>query len=531
MKRIFVFILFILLCGSTIIFAQYTNIMIGNIGSPEEVSICINPKNVLQIVAGANINKFYWTTNGGLNWTYGNLTSSAYGVWGDPCIIVDTLGHFYYFHLSNPPSGGHWIDRIVCQKSTNGGMNWSDPGTYTYYDPNKDQDKEWAVVDRSTNYIYCTWTQFDNYGSSSSNDSTNILFAKSTNGGLTWILVKRINEKGGDCIDSDNTVEGAVPAVGPNGEIYVAWSGPKIKNVQYGIFFDKSTDGGVTFLQNDIYVVDQPGGWDFGIGGIYRANGMPVTCCDLSNGPYRGHIYINYCDSAGPTDRDVKLVKSTNGGLNWSVPVRVNNDAPGKEQFFTWMTIDQKTGYIYIVFYDRRNYSNYQTDVYLARSTDGGATFTNIKISAEPFTPTSSVFFGDYNGIDAYNNVVRPIWTRLAGTQLSIWTALIDFSLSSNEPINNLPQTFSLYQNYPNPFNPITKIEFEVPPSKNGDLQFVQIIIYDITGKEITKIVDALLKPGKYEVLWNAIGYASGTYFYKLISNDYSETKKMILVR
>jgi hypothetical protein len=522
----------ILLIGVITAEGQYQNVMISNTGSPEEVTICINPKNPLQVVAGCNINHFYWSTNGGLTWSpRGTLTSSLYGVWGDPCLIVDTNGVFYYFHLSNPTSGGHWIDRIVCQKSTNAGVSWNNPGSYTFYDPNKDQDKEWAVVDFRNNHIYCTWTQFDNYGSSSQLDSSNILFAKSTDGGNTWVAVKRINQLGGDCVDEDNTTEGAVPAVGPNGEVYVAWSGPKIRNQQFGIFFDKSTDGGNTFLQNDIYVTDQPGGWDFVPSGIYRANGMPVTCCDVSNGPYRGTIYINYCDEVTSTDRDVKLVKSTNGGLNWSTPLRVNQDPPGREQFFTWMTVDRVTGYVYIIYYDRRNTTGNATDVYIARSTNGGASFTETKISSTPFTPSASTFIGDYNCIDAYNNIVRPIWTRLDGSALSIYTAIIDFTTSTTVPITNLPKSFALGQNYPNPFNPVTKIKYEVPPSKSGDLQFVQIIIYDITGKEVTKIVDGLVKPGTYEAEWNGAGFSSGTYFYKLVSGDFSESKKMILIR
>ena len=433
MKLTLLFIFFTFFFFS-ITFAQYTNVMISNQNSPEEVSICINPKNTNQIVAGANITNCYYSTNGGLTWTAQTLTST-YGVYGDPIVMVDTMGYFYYFHLSNPTSG-NWIDRMVCQKSTNAGLTWSN-GSYAGLNYPKEQDKEGVVIDRRNNYIYMSWTQFDNYGSSSQSDSTKILFSKSTDGGLTWSSTVRIDKSGGDCVDSDNTVEGAVPAVNPTGDIYVAWAGPKIRNSQYGIFFSKSTDQGATWLASPIYVTNQPGGWDYGIQGISRSNGLPQTCCDVSNGPYRGNIYINWTDSAGNTDHDVKLIKSTNGGLNWSTVKRVNNDPAGKEQFFSWMTIDQATGYLYFVFYDRRNYSdNLTTDVYMARSTDGGETFTNFLVSSTPFVPGGSTFFGDYNGISAYAGKVRPIWTRLVGGQLSIWTAIVDFSALDGSVIN-----------------------------------------------------------------------------------------------
>ncbi len=530
-KSIFIFLMFTLLVGS--VYPQYTNITISNVSSPNEPSICINPKNTNILVGGANISSYYYTSNGGLNWTRGNLTSSSWGVWGDPCIICDTNGVFYYFHLSNPSSGGHWIDRIVCQKSTNNGVSWNNPGSYTYYDPNKDQDKEWACVDPRNNHIYVTWTQFDNYGSSSQSDSSNILFSKSTDAGISWVnfgsgTAKRINKLGGDCVDEDNTVEGAVPCAGPNGEVYVSWAGPKIRNSQFGIFFNKSTNGGTNWLTDPIYVCNQPGGWDYIIADIYRANGMPVTCCDISTSPYRGHIYIAYSDSAGPSDHDIKFVKSTNGGLNWTSPLRVNNDAAGKEQFFPWMTVDQKNGHIYIVFYDRRNYSNSATDVYVAKSTNGGSTFTNFVISESPFVPVGSVFFGDYTNITAYNGRVRPIWARLQGNSISVLTAIIDFSSGVNTNGNTMPSEFKLEQNFPNPFNPSTQINYSVK-----ERSFVNLTVYNLLGKEIAILVNDYKPAGNYAINFDISGYnmPSGIYFYKLTAGKYSETKKMIVTK
>lgn len=526
MKFFWSFIITILVISFTAN-AQYTNVQISTASSPNEPSICINPKNTNQVVGGANISSVYYSTNGGLNWTRYSLTSSLYGVWGDPCIIVDTLGNFYYFHLSNSQSPGYWIDRIVCQKSTNAGLNFNNPGSYTYFNSPKEQDKEWACVDPRNNHLYCTWTQFDNYGSSSQSDSSNILFAKSTDGGNTWIEAKRINQLGGDCIDDDNTVEGAVPCTGPNSEVYVSWSGPKIKNSQFGIFFDKSTDGGVTFLQNDIYVTDQPGGWAYTIPGIQRANGMPITCCDLSNSPYRGTIYINWSDQRnGSTDTDVWLVKSTNGGLNWTTPKRVNDDPAGKHQFFCWMAVDQKTGHINIVFYDRRDYTNNNTDFYLARSTNGGETFTNIKISASPFLPVSSTFFGDYTNVSATGGKVRPIWTRLDGSSLSMWTAIIDFPTGTGENISNIPSDFSLSQNYPNPFNPFTNIKYTLPVDANVILK-----VYNVLGNEVATIVNATQTAGEYEIGWDASNKPSGVYFYKITAGNFTDTKSMFLVK
>lgn len=417
MPKILSLIIFIMFCAARA-FPQHQNILISSSNDPEEPTIFINTQNTTQLVGGANINNVYTSADGGYTWSIGTIASQSYGVWGDPCCIADTAGNFYFFHLSWPPSG-NWIDRIVCQKSTDGGLTWNN-GSFMGLNGNKAQDKEWAVVDPANNNIYVTWTQFDVYGSANPVHKSIIRFAKSSDEGQTWSAAVKINEIDGDCIDSDNTVEGAVPAVGPNGEIYTSWAGPA------GLVFDRSLNGGDTWLEEDIIVSDFPGGWDYTIPGIYRCNGLPVTVCDLSNGLYRGNIYINWTDQRnGSEDTDVWLSKSSDGGNTWSAPIRVNDDPPGKQQFFTWMTVDQLTGYLWFVWYDRRNYSDDNTDVYMATSTDGGETFINFKVSEEPFIPTTNVFFGDYNNITAHNNVIRPIWTRLHQNQLSVWTAIV----------------------------------------------------------------------------------------------------------
>jgi hypothetical protein len=413
--------IFALVVINILIFSQFKNVQVNKQKNmPEEVSIAINPANPNNLIAGANINIYYWSTDKGATWNEGYLKSDDYGVWGDPCLVFDLNGNGYYFHLSRP-SQQQWIDRMVCHKTTDGGATWSNPGSYTGLNLPKKQDKEWSVVQYvdgpRKNYIYLTWTQFDAYESKTPTDSSNIMFSYSSDAGLNWSKAKRINELAGDCKDSDSTDEGAVPAIAPNGDIYVGWSGPA------GIVLDKSTDGGDTWLDKDIYVCPQVKGWDYDIEGIYRCNGMPVTCCDISSSPNRGNVYINFSDARnGDDDIDVFVVRSTDGGTTWNDAVRVNQDAPGnhKQQFMSWMSVDPVTGIIYVLFYDRREHDDKQTDVYLARSTDGGLTFADKKISDSPFLPVKGVFFGDYINVAAYNNQVACIWQRMDMGTLSV---------------------------------------------------------------------------------------------------------------
>lgn len=517
-KNIITFVTAFLLCVNG--FSQYQNIKISEPGaSVSEPSICMNPKNMNQIVAGSNLNKYYVSEDGGYTWDVGNLSSPLYGVWGDPCILVDTAGDFYFLHLANPATG-NWIDRIVSQKYYFDQGTWTS-GTYMGLNGSKAQDKEWGVIDSVTNTIHVTWTQFDQYGTSDPTKFSNIMYSRSIDAGETWSEAVQINQISGDCVDSDQTTEGAVPTMGPNGEVYVAWSGPA------GIVFDKSLDGGNTWLEEDIFVNEQPTGWDYSIPGIYRANGLPVTCCDISGLENHGTIYINWSDQRnGNDDTDIWLAKSTDGGQTWSNAIRVNDDEPGKHQFFTWMTIDQTTGELIFVFYDRRNYDDTSTDVYLARSSDGGETFENIKISESPFIPNSSVFFGDYTNVTAHDGKIRPIWARADGTQMSIWTAIIDVPTGATEPLTQAPT--SLEQNYPNPFNESTFIRYKVKrPS------VISLNVCDIFGRNVAVLFkNKNVEPGKYLEQFVASDYnlPSGVYYYTLQVGNYIQKQKMILV-
>lgn len=89
-----------------------------------------------------------------------------------------------------------------------------------------------------------------------------------------------------------------------------------------------------------------------------------------------------------------------------------------------------------------------------------------------------------------------------------------------------IPVKFSLYQNYPNPFNPSTTIEFALPKSSN-----VKLVVYDITGKEVEIQAYQQLQAGSYKVNFDGSNLSSSVYFYRLITNEFTETKKMVLVK
>ena len=96
---------------------------------------------------------------------------------------------------------------------------------------------------------------------------------------------------------------------------------------------------------------------------------------------------------------------------------------------------------------------------------------------------------------------------------------------------NSLPDKFKLYQNYPNPFNPSTTIKYTIANVGSRHASTVQLKIYNILGQEVATLVNKQQKPGNYEVIFHANGLPSGTYFYKLTVGDFSETKKLLLLK
>jgi len=94
------------------------------------------------------------------------------------------------------------------------------------------------------------------------------------------------------------------------------------------------------------------------------------------------------------------------------------------------------------------------------------------------------------------------------------------------QPVSEIATEFRLYQNYPNPFNPETKIEFQLPESG-----YVNISIYDVNGKQVEELINKDLSAGIYLFEWNAVNYPSGIYFCRITADNFTDVKKMILVK
>ena len=107
--------------------------------------------------------------------------------------------------------------------------------------------------------------------------------------------------------------------------------------------------------------------------------------------------------------------------------------------------------------------------------------------------------------------------------------SIVNVDHEQNRIVN--PNYFYLEQNYPNPFNPVTVINYSIPNVGFTLQQNIVLKVYDVLGREVVKLVDKKLNSGYYKVEWDAADYPSGIYFYNLQSGNYSNTKKMILLK
>jgi hypothetical protein len=387
---------------------------------------------------------YYYSSDGGQTWGNGVLPlqtpQKEWGRTSDPAVVSDLDGNFYLcaLYLDN----GSFDSAVYVYKSTDNGRTFNDP-TPVVIDIGsgttpKQADKCYITVDTSPtsrfkNTVYAVWVSTE------------------TSAVKTSTFIKTNHRRPGEAgfsepkiISHDGDMRGPSLTTGPNGEFYAAWEGigqPK------RIYFNESLDGGETFLpptvaaKTDTYVYDYIGSLSdpnasLIIRPVSRMNSFPVIAVDRSNGPNRGTVYLAWAETRNGIDADVFVAKfpPPNGGHPNNelplIPIRVNDDPAGADQFFPWLSVDTSKGDVEVAFYDRRNDPDGRNvDVYLARSTDGGASFgENVRVTSASFDVTiqkdvqggnaNLIGIGDYIALEALNGKAHLMWADTRrGTQ------------------------------------------------------------------------------------------------------------------
>jgi len=236
-----------------------------------------------------------------------------------------------------------------------------------------------------------------------------------------------------------------------------------------------------------------------------------VTWRDWRNEPVipNGEVYFQIYDSlgnkAGPNKRADEPTNQLKNGVRCAIK---------EDNKFIIMWLDWRQGYPII---------------YAQRLDSVGS-----KIGNNFIIPVSINYTDSYiNEVKIYGDRVHSVWNDNRNGDYDVWCNVRSFQnpdsvIGIRKIGNGVPSEFKLYQNYPNPFNPSTKIKFSIA---SGNQRAVKLIVYDILGEEVAALVNQNLKPGEYEVSWNASEIPSGVYFYRLVTQDFTSTKKMMLVK
>jgi len=363
-----------------------------------ETTIAANPTDPLNLAAAWNdyfaepntVIGYGWTRDGGRTWQSDRLlptTLDPSTPTGDPALAFDGAGDLYLALLAyGGPAPG-----ILVAKSTDGGETFGEPVRIA-----DGGDKPYLATDPVGNAVYVFWS-----GAGSASGFA-MLFSKSTDGGATFAAPLEISDLG-----DSGTNGGSAPAVGPGGEVYVAWS-----DFATRIEFDRSTDAGATWVDPDIVIVDDRVPCDDPLNGSFRNPGIPALAVDRSGGPNQGRICVVWCDQRFGSP-DIVLSYSDDQGTTWTTPSRVNDDEPtnGADQWFPWIVVDDH-GAVQVTFLDRRDDpDNLLFASYLATSTDGGQSFgPNVRVSSGLYGPSDFGFLGDYTGVAATGQALHPLW-------------------------------------------------------------------------------------------------------------------------
>jgi serine protease AprX len=193
-----------------------------------------------------------------------------------------------------------------------------------------------------------------------------------------------------------------------------------------------------------------------------------------------------------------------------------------------------------------RNWTNEAPRLYFRKSTDNGVSWTSYtaaNYSAQNLDTFSFQITGSVNGtrveyyfaaqdialptpkmatLPAGGSGVNPPGSTAPATRFTFTVGTVGINPVSSE----IPEKFGLYNNYPNPFNPLTKIKFDIAKLTN-----TKLVVFDITGREVETLLNEAVNAGKYEISFDASTLSSGVYFYKLVTNEFTETRKMLLIK
>ncbi len=458
-----------------------------------EMSIAVDPTNANHIVAGSNdyelffvgstvieriIAGFYTSTDGGTTWHNGHIDPGGFTFGGDPAVAFNVklgLVHYGTTAFNAGQNGGFATATVEVNTSPDGGQTFGHPvvvalgtggTTVTVFN-----DKDYITVDNSPTSpffgrLYVTWTlfTFDQFGRYISSP---IFLSFSDDGGQTFSAGHEISGTSSTLCANPfrsfntnicNEDQFSSPVVGPDGTVYVAFENQEFQGTSTGFrnqyLVVRSTDGGVTFgapSQAVFPIFDGFNDYPINVDGRqtltnsqFRVNSAGNLAVDPSSGPASSttRLYVAFSDNRNghltgdfttvTTNTDVFTVASADGGSTWgSVTPVLRERKANNDQFYPWAAVSS-TGVLKVAFkdrsYDRNNIKYGET---LATSTNGGTSFSSVRVDSGLSNPNDSrwftnggatngkaTFIGDYENLAiGSDGVSHPIWTDMRSSQ------------------------------------------------------------------------------------------------------------------
>lgn len=462
---------------------------------------------------GTDNSNFFKTSNGGANWNSVLI----------PYHTFNSYSGINNFSFSDQQNGSALMHNHIIVKTTNSGVNWSlHTNSFNLYTPLKAME----FIDNNTAFLGGWATTSDH------------IIYKSSNTGINWE---------GKYLSNYQNATGYIYDIEfPSFSTGYAVGGRSGKGYVY-----KSTTSGENWLKMD----------SIGSGEIYQ-------CCFLDNNTGFAVGYFN------------QIYKTTNGAVSWSaypVPVTTGLFSIFFTSFTTgfacggnspqlvfkttnaganWNQVFSATSNSFSDLFFINSTTGFVSAKGIFKTTDAGITWVqklpnNLIYFYQSFFPSENIgyasaqdgrIFKTTNSGENWGELNSPTDLSFAdmyflndntgyfvgdqGMIIKTTNGGGNFINAINDPLFEVPGDYRLSQNFPNPFNPVTIIGFSVPKYSQ-----IRISVYDILGKEIEVILNEFRSPGNYNVEWNADKYASGVYFYELSAGEFTERKKMVLVK
>lgn len=510
------------------------------------------------------------STDGGVTWEADRrMTINPLNSY-DPSVAVNgSIVHIIWEDLRNGANNGN--TELYYKRSSDNGTNWSQDTRLT----NDSSISTLPSVSVSGATVNVIWSDFRD-------GNSEIYYKRSTNDGITWEADTRLTNNPGVSSSDNVTSYGQI--------VHVAWREERDGNAE--IYYKRSTDRGNNWepdvrLTNNTGISDFPsitawgpaihiiwqdnregnseiyykrdltGNGIFTVSGLvtYRDNGLPV------NSGIVKALYHDYLTGTIITV-DSTIINSNGSYLLLHMPqdstdlMYYQDDEDNLEFVPTYYisTIDWRDA---TKIYANQNLTNINGQVFRITNTNNpfnisGQCTQNISMDVTNGLKDAIIYakigneFKHYgislsNGnyivtklpagsyeLTAHRMGFEPVTQNVTITNSNVPNINFDFgSPIGIEPVNlQIPLGFRLFQNYPNPFNPETKISFALPKGS-----FVKLLVYDMLGRELETLVNEQLGAGTYEVQWQSARFSTGVYFYRIITNEYTDVKKMVLLK